>query len=72
VTLLAPDGGISVIEALMALDRLVVATGLLVLLGATGFVAIARLATPALGIGLPAAIATMDRGVPFREPWLIS
>jgi putative copper export protein len=31
----------------MALDRLVVATGLLVLLGATGFVAVARLATPA-------------------------
>lgn len=33
--------------ALMALDRLVVATGLLVLLGGTGFVAVARLATPA-------------------------
>ena len=47
VTLLAPDGGISVIDALMALDRLVVATGLLVLLGTTGVVAVARLATPA-------------------------
>ena len=34
-------------DALMALDRLIVATGLLVLLGATGFVAVARLATPA-------------------------
>ena len=33
--------------ALMALDRLVVATGLLVLLGVTGFLAVARLATPA-------------------------
>ena len=47
MTLLAPDGGISVIDALMALDRLVVATGLLVLLGTTGVVAVARLATPA-------------------------
>jgi copper transport protein len=33
--------------ALMALDRLVVATGLLVLLGVTGLLAVARLATPA-------------------------
>jgi hypothetical protein len=33
--------------ALMALDRFVVATGLLVLLGTTGVVAVARLATPA-------------------------
>lgn len=33
--------------ALMALDRLIVATGLLVLLGTTGVVAVARLATPA-------------------------
>jgi copper transport protein len=33
--------------ALMALDRLVVTTGLLVLLGVTGFLAVARLATPA-------------------------
>jgi copper transport protein len=37
----------SVIGALMALDRLVVATGLLVLLGTTGVVAVAQLATPA-------------------------
>jgi hypothetical protein len=47
VTLLAADGGMWVMGALMALDRLVVATGLLVLLGTTGFVAVARLATPA-------------------------
>jgi copper transport protein len=47
VTLAAPDGGIWVMGALMALDRLVVATGLLVLLGVTGFLAVARLATPA-------------------------
>ena len=47
VTLFAPDGGIWVMGALMALDRLVVATGLLVLLGTTGVVAVARLATPA-------------------------
>ena len=47
MTLLAPDGGSSVIDALMALDRLIVATGLLVLLGTTGVVAVARLATPA-------------------------
>jgi copper transport protein len=47
VTLVAPDGGMWVMGALMALDRLVVATGLLVLLGTTGFVAVARLATPA-------------------------
>jgi copper transport protein len=47
VTPFAPDGGMWVMGALMALDRLVVATGLLVLLGATGFVAVARLATPA-------------------------
>src|SRR5215216_397162 len=47
VTLLAPDGGIWVMGALMALDRLVVATGLLVLLGVTGLLAVARLATPA-------------------------
>jgi putative copper export protein len=34
-------------DALMAVDRLVVSTGLLVLLGGAGFVAVARLPTPA-------------------------
>jgi copper transport protein len=47
VTLLAPDGGQWIMGALMALDRLAVATGLLVLLGATGFLAVAQLPTPA-------------------------
>jgi len=46
VALLAPDAG-TLVGALMAVDRLVVSTGLLVLLGGAGFVAVARLPTPA-------------------------
>jgi copper transport protein len=41
-----PDAG-TLLGALMAADRLVVTTGLLVLLGGAGFVAVARLPTPA-------------------------
>jgi len=44
---LGPDGGTWLVGALMAVDRLLVATGLLVLLGGAGFVAVARLPTPA-------------------------
>jgi putative copper export protein len=47
VALLAPDDGTWLVGVLMAVDRLVVSTGLLVLLGGTGFVAVARLPTPA-------------------------
>jgi copper transport protein len=47
VALLAPDDGTRLVGALMAVDRLVVSTGLLVLLGGAGFVAVARLPTPA-------------------------
>jgi copper transport protein len=47
VALLAPDAGTWLMNALMAVDRLVVSTGLLVLLGGAGFVAVARLPTPA-------------------------
>jgi copper transport protein len=43
----APDQGTWLVGALMAVDRLVVSTGLLVLLGGAGFVAVARLPTPA-------------------------
>jgi copper transport protein len=46
VALLAPDDG-TLVGALVAVDRLVVSTGLLVLLGGAGFVAVARLPTPA-------------------------
>jgi copper transport protein len=46
VVLLAADDR-TLVGALMAVDRLVVSTGLLVLLGAAGFVAVARLPTPA-------------------------
>ena len=46
VALLAPDDG-TLVGALMAFDRLVVSTGLLVLLGGAGFVAVARLPSPA-------------------------
>jgi copper transport protein len=44
---LAPDEGTWLVGALIAVDRLVVSTGLLVLLGGAGFVAVARLPTPA-------------------------
>jgi copper transport protein len=43
---LVPDDG-TLVRALMAVDRLVVSTALLVLLGGAGFVAVARLPTPA-------------------------
>jgi copper transport protein len=46
MALLAADDG-TLVSALMAADRLVVSTGLLVLLGGAGFVAVARLPTPA-------------------------
>ena len=46
VALLASDDG-TLVSALMAVDRLVVATGLLVLLGGAGLLAVARLPTPA-------------------------
>jgi copper transport protein len=47
VALLAPDAGNWLVGALMAVDRLVVAVGLLVLLGGAGFLAVARLPEPA-------------------------
>jgi len=47
VALLAPDDGTWLVGALMAVDRLVVTAGLLVLLGGAGYVAVARLPTPA-------------------------
>ena len=47
VALLAPDTGNWLVGTLMAVDRLVVTTGLLVLLGGAGYVAVARLPTPA-------------------------
>src|ERR671922_372660 len=46
VALLAADAG-TLVGALMAVDRLVVLTGLLVLLGGAGCLAVARLPTPA-------------------------
>ena len=46
VALLAADDK-TLVSALMAVDRLVVTTGLLVLLGGAGFLAVARLPTPA-------------------------
>ena len=46
VALLAHDDG-TLVGALLAVDRLVVATGLLVLLGGAGFVVVAQLPTPA-------------------------
>jgi copper transport protein len=47
VALLVPGPGTWLVSALMAVDRLVVLTGLLVLLGGAGLVAVARLPTPA-------------------------
>jgi copper transport protein len=47
VALLAPDAGTWLMDALMAVDRLVVSSGLLVLLGCAGLLAVARLPTPA-------------------------
>jgi len=47
MALLAPDAGNWLVDALMAVDRLVVTTGLLMLLGGAGFLAVARLPEPA-------------------------
>jgi copper transport protein len=47
VALLGSDDGTWLADALMAVDRLLVTAGLLVLLGGAGFVAVARLPTPA-------------------------
>jgi copper transport protein len=61
VALLGPDDG-TLVDALMAVDRLVVSTGLLVLLGGAGFVAVARLPTPAW---------RLTRRVEGRAWWLL-
>jgi copper transport protein len=58
---LAADDG-TLVSALMAVDRLVVSTGLLVLLGGAGFVAVARLPTPAW---------RLTRRVEGRAWWLL-
>jgi copper transport protein len=62
VALLALGGGTWLVGALMAADRLVVSTGLLVLLGGAGFVAVARLPTPAW---------RMTRRIEGRAWWLL-
>jgi copper transport protein len=61
VALLAADDK-TLVGALMAVDRLVVATGLLVLLGGAGFLAVARLPTPAW---------PLTRRVEGRAWWLL-
>ena len=61
VALAAPDAG-TLVGALVAADRLVVLTGLLVLLGGAGFVAVARLPTPAW---------RLTRRVEGRAWWLL-
>jgi len=61
MALLAADDG-TLVSALMAADRLVVLTGLLVLLGGAGFVAVARLPTPAW---------RLTRRVEGRAWWLL-
>jgi copper transport protein len=61
VALLVPEDG-TLVGALMAVDRLVVSTALLVLLGAAGFVAVARLPTPAW---------RLTRRVEGRAWWLL-
>jgi copper transport protein len=61
VALPAADAG-TLVGALMAVDRLVVLTGLLVLLGGAGFVAVARLPTPAW---------RLTRRVEGRAWWLL-
>ncbi len=61
VALVGPDDG-TLVGALMAVDRLVVATGLLVLLGGAGLVAVARLPTPAW---------RLTRRVEGRARWLL-
>jgi hypothetical protein len=59
---LVPGPGTWLVGALMAVDRLVVLTGLLVLLGGAGFVAVARLPTPAW---------RLTRRVEGRAWWLL-
>ena len=61
VALLGPDDG-TLVGALMAVDRLIVATGLLVLLGGAGFVAVAR---------LPKPVWRLTRQVEGRAWWLL-
>jgi hypothetical protein len=61
VALLTADDK-TLVGALMAVDRLVVATGLLVLLGGAGFLAVARLPTPAW---------PLTRRVEGRAWWLL-
>src|SRR5918994_4284051 len=61
VALLAADDK-TLVGALMAVDRLVVTTGLLVLLGGAGFLAVARLPTPAW---------PLTRRVEGRAWWLL-
>ncbi len=61
VALVGPDDG-TLVGALTAVDRLVVATGLLVLLGGAGLVAVARLPTPAW---------RLTRRVEGRAWWLL-
>ncbi len=61
VALLGPEDG-TLVGALMAVDRLIVATGLLVLLGGAGLVAVARLPTPAW---------QLTRRVEGRAWWLL-
>jgi copper transport protein len=60
VAVLAHDG--TLVGALMALDRLVVATGLLVLLGGAGFLAVVR---------LPKATWRLTRRLERRAWWLL-
>src|SRR5215207_6889841 len=61
VALLASDDK-TLVGALMAVDRLIVMTGLLVLLGGAGFFAVARLPTPAW---------PLTRRVEGRAWWLL-
>ena len=57
-----PDHGTRLVDALMAVDRLVVAIGLLVLVGGGGFVAVAR---------LPQAASRMTWRLERRTRWLL-
>jgi copper transport protein len=57
-----PDDGTWLVDALVAVDRLVVAIGLLVLVGGAGFVAVAR---------LPQAASRIIRRLERRTWWLL-
>ena len=57
-----PNDGAWLVDALMAVDRLVVSTGLLVLVGGAGFVAVAR---------LPQAASRLTRRLEQRTWWLL-